>query len=136
LGLRAASRAGRGRLELGPGERRVQFREPLVAASERKAGELVGPLAAGGGRERERALDRVEALGRLPKVERRPRRQIRHRDRGPYGASKRGSLGSGTAVSRSQPSFSSLMCWIATAFALASRSGKAWNSETHARNTL
>jgi hypothetical protein len=47
-----------------------------------------------------------------------------------------GSLGSTTEVSRSQPSFSSLMCWIATALALASRSGSAWNSETQARYTL
>ena len=36
-----------------------------------------------------------------------------------------GSVGSTTLVSRSQPSFSSLMCWIATPFALASRLGRA-----------
>ena len=47
-----------------------------------------------------------------------------------------GSVGSVTSRSRSQPSFSSLMCWIATALALASRSGSAWNSDTQQRNTL
>ncbi len=36
-----------------------------------------------------------------------------------------GSVGSVTFSSRSQPSFSNLICWIATAFALASRSGVA-----------
>ena len=34
-------------------------------------------------------------------------------------------LGSVTAKSRCHPSFSSLICWMATAFALASKSGKA-----------
>ena len=47
-----------------------------------------------------------------------------------------GSVGSVTAVSRSQPSFSSLMVWMATALALASRSGIAWYSETQQRKTL
>ncbi len=36
-----------------------------------------------------------------------------------------GSAGSLTLVSRSQPSFSSLMCSMATALAFASRSGRA-----------
>src|SRR5438477_386824 len=47
-----------------------------------------------------------------------------------------GSLGSGTSTSRSHPSFSSLMCWMATALAFASKSGSDWNSETQQRNTL
>jgi hypothetical protein len=47
-----------------------------------------------------------------------------------------GSCGSGTASSRIQPSFSSLMCWMATALAFASRSGKDWYSDTQQRNTL
>ena len=38
--------------------------------------------------------------------------------------------------SRSQPSFSSLSVWIAIAFALASRSGSAWYSQTQQRNSL
>jgi ABC-type nitrate/sulfonate/bicarbonate transport system substrate-binding protein len=41
-----------------------------------------------------------------------------------------GSTGSLTLVSRSQPSFSSLMDWIATASASASRAGSAWNPAT------
>ena len=49
-----------------------------------------------------------------PVRESRPRHQ---------GATKLGSAGSGTSRSRSMPSFSSLMCWMATALALASRSG-------------
>ena len=49
---------------------------------------------------------------------------------------KLGSAGSGTLTSRSQPSFSSFRCWIATALALASRSGIAWNSETQQRYSL
>ena len=52
------------------------------------------------------------------------------------GTVKDGSVGSVTFSSRSQPSFSSLMCWIATAFAFASRSGIAWYSETQQRYTL
>src|SRR5208283_1289918 len=47
-----------------------------------------------------------------------------------------GSAGSVTLVSRSQPSFSSLMCSIAIAFAFASRSGRAWYSETQHRKIL
>ena len=46
---------------------------------------------------------------------------------------KVGSAGSVTLVSRSQPSFSSLMCSMATALAFASRSGMAWYSETQQR---
>src|SRR5204863_8336535 len=44
-----------------------------------------------------------------------------------------GSCGSVTDVSRSHPSFSSLMCSMATAFELVSRSGKAWYSDTQQR---
>src|SRR5438477_4952789 len=47
-----------------------------------------------------------------------------------YGFLKDGSTGSFTDWSRSQPSFSSLMCSIAIAFALASRSGRISYSET------
>ena len=47
-----------------------------------------------------------------------------------------GSVGSVTATSRCQPSFSSLMCWIATALAFASRSGRAWYSETQQRKIV
>ncbi len=50
-----------------------------------------------------------------------------------YGSTNDGSVGSVTAVSRSQPSFSSLMVWIATALAFASSSGSASNSETQQR---
>ena len=45
------------------------------------------------------------------------------------------SAGSVRVVSRSHPSFSSLMCSIATALAPASRSGRAWYSETQHRWT-
>ena len=44
--------------------------------------------------------------------------------------------GSVTSTSRSQPSFSSLSVWIATALALASRSGSAWYSDTQQRKIL
>jgi hypothetical protein len=50
-----------------------------------------------------------------------------------YGFLKDGSTGSFTDWSRSQPSFSSLMCSIAIAFALASRSGRISYSETQQR---
>jgi len=50
-----------------------------------------------------------------------------------YGLLKDGSTGSFTDWSRSQPSFSSLMCSIAIAFALASRSGRISYSETQQR---
>ena len=52
------------------------------------------------------------------------------------GSVKLGSVGSATSSSRSQPSFSSFSVWIATALALASRSGSAWNSDTQQRYTL
>src|ERR1051326_6656529 len=45
------------------------------------------------------------------------------------GSVKLGSPGSVTCSSRCHPSFSSLMDWMATALALASRSGCAWNSD-------
>ena len=38
------------------------------------------------------------------------------------GSVKDTAFGSGTLVSRTQPSFSSLMCWIKTALVFASRS--------------
>ena len=44
-----------------------------------------------------------------------------------------GSSGGTKSTSRSQPSFSSLIVWIAMALALASRSGSAWYSETQQR---
>ena len=50
-----------------------------------------------------------------------------------YSGAKTGSVGSGTSVSRSQPSFSSVIDWIATPFPLASSSGSAWNAETQQR---
>ena len=46
---------------------------------------------------------------------------------------KDGSTGSVTAVSRSQPSFSSLRCSMATALLFASRLGRIWYSETQHR---
>ena len=57
------------------------------------------------------------------------RRPTGRRATGYSGSVKVGSVGSVTASSRSQPSFSSLSVWIATALALASRSGSAWNSD-------
>lgn len=51
----------------------------------------------------------------------------------PSGWLKLGSDGSVTSRSRSQPSFSSFRDWMATALALASSSGNAWNSETQQR---
>jgi hypothetical protein len=50
-----------------------------------------------------------------------------------YGFLKDGSAGSFTDWSRSQPSFSSVMCSIAIALALASRSGRISYSETQQR---
>ena len=61
---------------------------------------------------------------------------VRHPRSSHAGSVKVGSVGSVTSRSRSQPSFSSLRVWIATALALASRSGSAWNSETQQRKTL
>jgi len=46
------------------------------------------------------------------------------------------SLSSVTEVSRTQPSFSSLIVLIITAFALASSCGSAWYSDTQQRYTL
>src|SRR5439155_15477291 len=63
-------------------------------------------------------------------------RAVREHDRADHGTVKLGSTGSVTDVSRSIPSFSSLRCWIAIAFAFASRSGRAWYSEGQARKTL
>ena len=51
------------------------------------------------------------------------------------GSVNEGSGCSVDRVSRIQPSFSSLMCWMATALALASRSGSAWYSDTQQRYT-
>ena len=103
-------------------------------ASRRPSGQVPTPSAppAAAAARTTLALDRMSAHGLLP-----------HRQDGAlveercgHAVNVRAPLGSGTSVSRSQPSFSSLMCWIATAFALASRSGSAWYSETQQRKTL
>ena len=45
------------------------------------------------------------------------------------------AVGSGALVSRTQPSFSTRMCWIRTALVFASRSAIGWYSETQQLNT-
>ena len=52
------------------------------------------------------------------------------------GPLKVGSVGSTTLTSRSQPSFSSRMCWIEIAFAFASKSATGWYSETQHRRIV
>ncbi len=105
--------------------------------AQRQVGDRVGrQLGPRPGGEQRAAVERVARRPALPQREhvggRRAgasaalRRQL-------AGSVKLGSDGSTTSTSRSQPSFSSLMCWIATALALASRSGSAWYSETQQR---
>src|SRR5690348_11798150 len=80
----------------------------------------------------EAALTGRAVRAALPEVQYHSRRS---HQRQAAGSVKLGSVGSVTDVSRSIPSFSSLMCWMATALAFASRSGNAWYSETQQRNT-
>ena len=116
---------------------------PGGPAGGRRAGRCSAPArssAAHRGRPRqqgERPLDR--GRGRRPRSQASSRSRSVERAHRPAssrqvdGLVKVGSVGSVTSWSRSQPSFSSLMCWIATALALASRSGSAWYSETQQR---
>ena len=130
-------RAGRA---VGPGRQSIaegcgpDRQQPPLALADRQPGEIVrGPLPERRAQHEQRAVDGVASEAVLP-----DRKHVDGRETLGHhaGSVKLGSLGSGTSRSRSQPSFSSLMCWIAIAFALASRSGTAWNSETQQRKIL
>src|SRR5579864_5724790 len=117
-----------------------------------EAGETAGEQGGGAPRRRQRAGGRQEEglvragerrEARLPMMDAVQPEAPRQHDRGgAHGGSYAGGslkLGSASAlksVSRSQPSFSSLMCWMAMALALASRSGSAWYSDTQQRKAL
>src|SRR5439155_6708671 len=125
----------------------TQPEQGLVALTERKVGEVLGRQLGTRRREQqERAIDRMAAAPLFPERHHVLGSQFAHAPGIREGRGRRlpapgrhgsvGSTGSVTSVSRSQPSFSSLMCWIATAFAFASRSGSAWYSDTQQRKTL
>ena len=106
-----------------------------VALADGALRQLVGLCSAfaTGPQQQQRAVQRLALPPLLPDVKQGELLQS-HGDQA--GSVKLGSAGSVTARSRSQPSFSSLMCWMATALALASRSGRAWYSDTQQRNSL
>ena len=110
-------------------------RSPAGGGAGRRRGCQPGPprarLTACPGGHGEAAAGRVRARRPRPPAPR--RRGDRPRTAPPWRYGNDGSCGSTTSTSRSQPSFSSLMCWIATALALASRSGSAWYSDTQQR---
>ena len=80
---------------------------------------------AGGGAKRGLHEEQLVLAGRLPHLDR----------RASVGSIGYFSVGSARVRSRSQPSFSILMCSIAMALPPASRSGSAWNSDTQQRWT-
>src|SRR5262249_33324924 len=133
LGRLAAARA-RGRALERRAERRLADGEDrgVPAAHGHLGPGLARRPRRGHGQDRERARHRVLARARLPDAQ-----DVRGGQCG-HGAQleRLRSAGSGTSTSRSQPSFSSLMCWMATALAFESRSGSAWYSETQQRYTL
>lgn len=79
----------------------------------------------------ESLIQRVQIAAALPQVEQLGTGQRAHVQ--VVTAESVGSCASVTPVSRSNPSCSSLMCSTAMAFALASRSGIAWYSDTQQR---
>ena len=134
LELRSARGAGAEHAEQGPEGQLVQAQQQQVALRDGHGAELVAARAGQGGREhRQRAAQVVLGRALFPGRQQQFPGQRAHRLAVLHGwprdhacvEVKVGSVGSVTETSRSQPSFSSLMCWIATAFALASRSGSA-----------
>ena len=85
-----------------------QREEPRVALAQSEGGQFVRrPVRVPGGDQREGLVHRMQAGALLPHRQEVARRQRRHAH---AGIVKLGSDGSVTASSRSQPSFSSLMC--------------------------
>ena len=115
----------------------AQLQQPCVAPAQRQRRQCLGGtfVVAAAAEQQQPACRGGRVAPAFPDLQ-----QLRGRGRvhgaQPAGTVKLGSAGSGTPTSRSQPSFSSLRCWIATAFAFASRSGIAWYSETQQRYSL
>src|SRR6266480_7140967 len=93
-----------------------------IALADGQRGELgKRHLRIGRGEHRQRPIDPMLRRATLPRADQLNGARQMH---GYYpGTVKVGSLGSCTSLSRIQPSFSSLIDWIAMALALASRSG-------------
>jgi hypothetical protein len=110
----------------------VQLQQSAIPPAQGPAGNCFRHDFGKGGMQREQTLIQgMQTRAALPKVEQMVLRKSLHG----YVVTvvKVGSWGSVTLVSRSKPSCSILMCSIAMAFALASRSGIAWYSETQQR---
>ncbi len=109
----------------------MQIQQRAIAAAQRPVGDAGGGSGIGDAEREQTAIQRMQRHPLLPQLEHVGTGQAR----ACYVATvlSVGSFGSVTLVSRSKPSFSSLMCSIAMALALASRSGSAWYSETQQR---
>src|SRR5882672_3091399 len=103
-------------------EQFVEFQQFRVAPADTEIREFFPGLCRGGSQKSEGPFHRWLMQAPLPRSDEFESRWASHAGH-PFGTVKVGSLGSGTSTSRSHPSFSNLMCWMATALAFASKSG-------------
>src|SRR5439155_1453234 len=106
--------------------------QPLAQLEQRRVAAADRDLGSHAGKEGERTARGPLPFAALPHSEQLRRRQSggEHHTVSPSNSVSASMVSDG---SRFQPSFSTLMCSMATALALASRSGRAWYSETQAR---
>lgn len=119
------------RLHMGAERKTPRSCQDSIAAPQRPISQtLTGYFGANCRHYEERLIQGMPAMAAIPEVQQVGVGKNPHQV---ATALKVGSCGSVTPVSRSQPSFSSLMCSMAIALALASKSGIAWYSEIQQR---